>query len=84
MKIETTNVIEILDGKILQIFSFVGNNAKAEAYEVFRRLVLEHNDPENNPPKNVLNITEDVLAKYFADGLYDDECGYTIWCGNSN
>lgn len=77
MKIETTNVIEILDGKILQIFSFVGKDARAEAYEVFRRLVLEHNDPENNPPK-------DVLAKSFADGLYDDECGYTIWCGYSN
>jgi hypothetical protein len=57
MQIETINVIEIYDNKVMQVIAFSGRSGKDEARNVFQRLVLEHNDPENIPPQNPLGFT---------------------------
>lgn len=78
MEIKTVNVVEVLDGCVLQIISFVGENAEEEAKQLFKTLILEHNDPDNDPPQNVLGFDEETIDNWCKYGKYDDECGYSL------
>jgi hypothetical protein len=78
MKIETINVIELLDGEVIQLVAFAGDTAEEESKAMFRQLILEHNDPDNVPPQNVLGFEEESLAQMWKNGRYDDENGYVL------
>lgn len=78
MEAKTVNVIEVCDADIIQIISFIGDDAEKEAKEMFKTLILEHHDPENNPPRNVLGFGEETLDNWSNYGRYDDQSGYSI------
>ena len=78
MRIEAVNVIEVLDGNIQQVIVFHGDCAEAESRMMFEQLILEHNDPENDPPINVLGFEPECFNLMWKNGKYDDENGYSI------
>ena len=78
MKIETINIVELLDGEVIQLIAFAGETAEEESKAMFRQLILEHNDPDNVPPQNVLGFDEESLENMWKHGRYDDENGYVL------
>ena len=80
--IPTVNVIELVNGNFHSIRSFFdspeGNHA-AEA--LFKRLHLEHNDPDRTT--GVERPTEEDFRSMLDDGIYTDECGYELILSHS-
>lgn len=74
MQIETVNVVEIFNDKVQQVISFT---EEQEAFNLFKKLVLEHNDPDNDPPQDVMGFEEE-LDNMVKRGEYDDDNGYSI------
>lgn len=78
MQIEAVNVVEMLDNKVVQIITFTGDAAVQEADQLFEQLILEHNDPDNDPPQNVLGFEQETFEDWKREGEYDDDNGYVV------
>lgn len=78
MQIEAVNVVEMLDNRVVQIITFTGDAAAQEADLLFERLILEHNDPDNDPPQNVLGFEPETFENWKREGEYDDDNGYVV------
>ena len=76
IKLNTVNIIEMCNGRLQSIHSFTDNpqgNKRAES--LFRRLVREHNIPEE--------VTKADMECFLDDGIYNDQSGYELILSHS-
>lgn len=82
IKLNTVNIIELVNGNLNSIHSFTDNEKGNKAAErLFRRLVREHNDPEGTT--GVKPFSRADMDCFLDDGIYNDECGYELIISHS-
>jgi len=79
--LSTVNVIELLDGSVIQVIAFfdtIEGNEKAE--KLFEQLLKEHNDPDWEIGKEYTGpiFSAEDINEFIEDGVYDDDCGYSL------